>query len=258
MNYSDGICPILCWAYRQPGFGVMAFWFCAATPHKSLPCRVGKLSPQHCAVESDMLYRHGAPSDRRSDACMRPAPARGGNGPWPASGLDRGELNPVIRHPKLKILFLSFKTNCVPFPPELEVFVHVVRDMMTLLSLICYNNFLNRCQKMANVTEGVTRYVLLTPIYLSRCFSVPASQSGDVKGSLAIGVGARAYVPNCFVEAQHEAAHAFFSANGYLDHATASELQVCPIINCVMRRCQVRCVRRLILAPEHARGCSRL
>lgn len=35
-------------------------------------------------------------------------------------------------------------------------------------------------------------------------------------------------MPDSFVEAQHEAAHAFFSANGYLDHATASELQVCP------------------------------
>lgn len=38
-------------------------------------------------------------------------------------------------------------------------------------------------------------------------------------------------MPDSFVEAQHEAAHAFFSANGYLDHATASELQVCPYIS---------------------------
>ncbi|CAN0329410.1 unnamed protein product, partial [Ectocarpus sp. 8 AP-2014] len=38
--------------------------------------------------------------------------------------------------------------------------------------------------------------------------------------------GAQAYVPDSFVAAQHEAAHAFFSANGYLDHATASGLQV--------------------------------
>eukprot|EP00903_Cladosiphon_okamuranus_P015336 g14166.t1 len=53
------------------------------------------------------------------------------------------------------------------------------------------------------------------------------TESGELKGSLTVGAaGARAYMPDSFVKAQHEAAHAFFSANGYLDHATASELQV--------------------------------
>eukprot|EP00752_Nemacystus_decipiens_P004452 g4065.t1 len=54
------------------------------------------------------------------------------------------------------------------------------------------------------------------------------TESGELNGSLTSGAGARAYtyMPDSFVEAQHEAAHAFFSANGYLDHATASELQV--------------------------------
>ncbi|CAB1105496.1 unnamed protein product [Ectocarpus sp. CCAP 1310/34] len=53
------------------------------------------------------------------------------------------------------------------------------------------------------------------------------TKSGQLEGSLAGGArGAQVYVPGSFVAAQHEAAHAFFSANGYLDHATASALQV--------------------------------
>ncbi|CAN0117450.1 unnamed protein product [Ectocarpus sp. 6 AP-2014] len=53
------------------------------------------------------------------------------------------------------------------------------------------------------------------------------TESGELEGSLAGGArGAQAYVPDSFVAAQHEAAHAFFSANDYLDHATASGLQV--------------------------------
>ncbi|CAN0082411.1 unnamed protein product [Pylaiella littoralis] len=52
------------------------------------------------------------------------------------------------------------------------------------------------------------------------------TKSGQLKGSLTAGDHARAYVPDSFVAAQHEAAYAFFSANGYLDNATASELQV--------------------------------
>ncbi|CAM9760821.1 unnamed protein product, partial [Ectocarpus sp. 12 AP-2014] len=53
------------------------------------------------------------------------------------------------------------------------------------------------------------------------------TESGELEGSLAGGArGAQAYVPDSFVAAQHKAAHAFFSANGYLDHATASGLQV--------------------------------
>lgn len=63
---------------------------------------------------------------------------------------------------------------------------------------------------------------------MSRRPLVSASQSGELKGSLTVGAGAPAYMPDSFVQAQHEAAHAFFSANGYLDQATASELQVCP------------------------------
>lgn len=66
-------------------------------------------------------------------------------------------------------------------------------------------------------------------MFIDALLSRAASQSGELKGSLTVGAGARAYtfMPDSFVEAQHGAAHAFFSANGYLDHATASELQVC-------------------------------
>lgn len=51
-------------------------------------------------------------------------------------------------------------------------------------------------------------------------------QSGQLKGTLMARSHARVYMPDSFVAAQHEAAHAFFSANGYLDHATASDLEV--------------------------------
>lgn len=51
-------------------------------------------------------------------------------------------------------------------------------------------------------------------------------QSGQLKGALAARGRTRVYMPDSFVAEQHEAAHAFFTANGYLDHATASELQV--------------------------------
>lgn len=53
-----------------------------------------------------------------------------------------------------------------------------------------------------------------------------AVQSGELQGSLT-GVRTRQYVPDSFVDAQHEAAYDFFSANGYLDNATATEMQVC-------------------------------
>ncbi|CAN0039057.1 unnamed protein product, partial [Hapterophycus canaliculatus] len=43
---------------------------------------------------------------------------------------------------------------------------------------------------------------------------------------LSGGGRSRAYVPDTYVAAQHEAAHAFFSVNGYLDHATALDLNV--------------------------------
>lgn len=53
-----------------------------------------------------------------------------------------------------------------------------------------------------------------------------ALQSGELQGSLT-GVHTRQYVPESFVDAQHEAAYDFFAANGYLDNATATEMQVC-------------------------------
>ncbi|CAN0487391.1 unnamed protein product, partial [Scytosiphon promiscuus] len=52
------------------------------------------------------------------------------------------------------------------------------------------------------------------------------TQSGELQGSLT-GVRTRQYVPASFLDAQHEAAYDFFSANGYLDNATATEMQVC-------------------------------
>lgn len=53
-----------------------------------------------------------------------------------------------------------------------------------------------------------------------------ALQSGELQGSLT-GVRLRQYVPDSYVDAQHEAAYSFFAANGYLDQATATEMQVC-------------------------------
>lgn len=50
-------------------------------------------------------------------------------------------------------------------------------------------------------------------------------QSGEVQGLLTAG-RCREYVPDSFVATQHEAAYAFFSANGYLDQETAATMQV--------------------------------
>ncbi len=43
---------------------------------------------------------------------------------------------------------------------------------------------------------------------------------------MTAGGQARVYMPESFVAARHEEAYAFFSENGYLDNATASDLQV--------------------------------
>eukprot|EP00904_Undaria_pinnatifida_P000303 jgi/Undpi1/10273/HiC_scaffold_28.g12725.m1 len=51
------------------------------------------------------------------------------------------------------------------------------------------------------------------------------TKSDELQGSVT-GVCPRQYLPDSFVDAQHQAAYNFFAVNGYLDRATAAQMQV--------------------------------